>query len=83
MRALVRRHCARPSATGATTSSAHRVSAVATRARSVASCSAPCTVPDGNSQSGSAPFVPAILARHCAPRSSNEATRAFGAASGR
>ena len=81
MRALVRRPCARPSATGATTSSAHRVSAVATRARSVGSCSAPCTVPDGNSQSASMPFVPAIVARHCAPRSSNEATRAFGATS--
>jgi cytochrome c-type biogenesis protein CcmH len=35
MRALVRRPYARPSATRATTSSAHRVSAVATRARSV------------------------------------------------
>ena len=35
MRALVRPPCARPSATGLTTSPAHRVSAVATRARSV------------------------------------------------
>ena len=51
----------RPSGTGATTSSAQRLSTLATRRRASSPCSAAATSSHGSAQSAMTPVVPATL----------------------